>query len=89
MWSSDGRALFYRSRDRLLSVAIRTEPSFIADPPRLLFAGPYVSSPAETGRANYDVAPNSRSFVMVRSANNSEMHLHVARNRLEQLNPYD
>jgi serine/threonine-protein kinase len=80
--------LFYRRNDRIVAVTIRTEPRIAADPPRELFDGPYVSLPAGTGgRPNYDVAPDGRSFVMVRRADRSAMHLHVTENWFEQLRP--
>src|SRR5207248_8269605 len=48
-----GRELYYWNSDKVMAVAIRTTPAFVADAPRVLFSGPY----AEVG---YDVAPDGR-----------------------------
>ncbi len=37
VWSPDGRQIYYRSGDRMLAVAVTTEPTFTAETPRLLF----------------------------------------------------
>ena len=86
-WSPNGRELFYRNNDQLLAVTIRTEPRIAADTPRVLFTGPYVATPVGAGPRNYDVSPDGQSFVMVRRANSSEMHLHVIHNWFAQLRP--
>ncbi len=41
VWRRDGRELFYRSRDRMMSVSIQTEPSFRAGEPETLFEQPF------------------------------------------------
>jgi hypothetical protein len=51
----------------------------------VLFTGSYVPSPTETGLPNYDVFPDGRTFVMVRSAVTSEMHVRVIQNWFTQL----
>jgi serine/threonine-protein kinase len=89
VWSPTAYELFYRNGDRLFAVTIRTEPKIAADTPRVLFTGSYVPSPTETGLPNYDVFPDGRRFVMVRSATTSEMHVHVIQNWFEQLRTSD
>jgi len=84
VWSPNGLELFYRNNNRLFAVTVHTEPRITADPPRVLMTGPYVASPM-TGLPNYDVFPDGRTFVMVRSAR-SEMHLHVIEHWAEELN---
>jgi serine/threonine-protein kinase len=85
VWSPTGSELFYRNGDALFAVLIRTEPRIDADRPRALFTGSYVPSPTETGLPNYDVFPDGRTFVMVRSAVTSEMHVRVIQNWFTQL----
>jgi serine/threonine-protein kinase len=65
VWSPDGRELFYRNEEGqgMMVVPITTEPEFRPGRPELLFEGDYAPSPWY-GR-NFDVAPDSQSFVMV------------------------
>ncbi len=68
LWSRDGNALFYRQGDRLMTVAVQSDP-FEAAPPRPLFErrcgrGLGLGFP---GLPNYDVGPANR-FVMVTEA---------------------
>jgi eukaryotic-like serine/threonine-protein kinase len=57
VWSRDGRELFYRDRNRLMAVAVRTTTRFSADKPVVLFERP--------GRTwSFDVSGN-RNFVVV------------------------
>jgi Tol biopolymer transport system component len=74
VWSPDGRELFYRFKNQVIAVDLRSEPFRV----RIVFEGPYVF--AETGRANYDVSPDGRSFVLVRSVERSATHLHLIDN---------
>lgn len=63
VWSRDGRELFYRNGDALVSVPVVTRPEFRAGAPRVLFHGAYV---AGEGPANYDVSGDGRRFLMLR-----------------------
>jgi Tol biopolymer transport system component len=67
-WSPDGRELFYRNGDRMMSVAVDTESNFTAGSPQLLFEGRYLP----VVNRNYDVSPDGRRFVMVRSKGGTE-----------------
>src|SRR5207244_3241821 len=40
-WSRSGRELFYRDGDKMLAVAITTQPAFEASKPHVLFERPY------------------------------------------------
>jgi serine/threonine-protein kinase len=62
VWSRNGRELYYRDGNRMMSVALTAEPALIAERPRLLFEGSYLRS--DTGGAGYDVAADGR-FLMV------------------------
>lgn len=63
VWSHDGRSLFYREGDRVLSVSVDTTAGFDYRPPSVLFSGPYVRG----GQApTYAVAADGR-FLMLKS----------------------
>ncbi len=62
VWARNGRELFYRNGDRMMSVAIETEPELIASKPVLLFEGRYERS---ISLFNYDVSPDGERFVMI------------------------
>jgi serine/threonine protein kinase/Tol biopolymer transport system component len=85
VWAPNSREVFYRNNGQLFAVSFRTEPRIVADAPRVLFSDRYVVAPAEAGRPNYDVSPDGKSFVMVRSVDRSPTHLHVVQNWPEQL----
>ena len=63
VWSREGRELFYLSGDRLMGVAVQTQPAFRAGLPRVLFEGPVETRTAPA--RNFDVSPDGGSFVMV------------------------
>jgi len=64
LWSRDGREIFYREDDKMMSVAVETLPEFAARSPRLLFESAAFHRNL-TGEFNYDVAPDGR-FLMIR-----------------------
>lgn len=64
IWSRDGREIFYRNGNAILSVAVRSIPSFeVVGSPQLLFAEDYDFA----NDRNWDVLPDGR-FVMIRSS---------------------
>ena len=63
VWSPDGKELFYREGERLMMVDVQLTPEFRASRPRQLLEWPQGSA---TSR-NFDIAPDGRSFVMVRT----------------------
>jgi serine/threonine-protein kinase len=67
-WSREGRELFYRSGDSLMSAAVSLAPSFAVTTRRTLFAGRYLSSPEFR---EYDVSPDGQRFVMVTGSTES------------------
>ena len=62
VWSRLGRELFYRNGDRMMGVAVQTEPTFVAGHPQLLFEGHYYAG----SWTNFDVAPDGR-FIMIQN----------------------
>ena len=85
-WSPNGRELFYRTRTMMMAVDVRTEPTFVAGKPRVLFDNrPYVFR--NPGR-NYDVAPDGQRFLMVQRGKQPRVeitHAVVVMNWFEEL----
>ncbi|MGA9885000.1 MAG: protein kinase [Candidatus Acidiferrales bacterium] len=65
VWNRNGRELFYRSGDKMMSVDITTEPSFSAGNPKMLFQGGYISNTAGAFPA-FDVSPDGQRFLMLK-----------------------
>ncbi len=66
-WSGDGRELFYRDGNKVLSVGVSiNKQGAVFSEPRLLFERPYQFG---TGlvTANYDVTPDGQRFLMVKN----------------------
>ncbi len=63
LWSPDGRRLYYRSGANLYAATIITVPSLAVGARELVFNGPFAT---DIYHPNYDVAPDGKSFVMVR-----------------------
>ncbi|MGH9461028.1 MAG: TolB family protein [Vicinamibacteria bacterium] len=86
LWSRDGRELFYRNGDKMMAVAISTEPELAPGRPTLLFEGRYRSGVAGGNPVtNYDVARDGR-FVMVRAEEGSgPTQINVVLNWFEEL----
>jgi serine/threonine-protein kinase len=72
IWSRNGKELFYRKGDKMMVVAVTTQPTFSASKPRLLWEGHYsrgMSSscgPPGTTEANYDVTSDGQRFLMIK-----------------------
>ena len=82
VWSADGREVFYRDGERMMAVAIRTEPVFSASRPRVLFEGTYNDG---DGRS-YDLSPDGQKFVMItREEEPPVSQLHVVQNWFEEV----
>ena len=62
-WALDGRELFFRNGDSMMSVEVDTSATFAHGAPQLLFQGRYDIHPLR----NYDVASDGR-FLMVKDA---------------------
>jgi serine/threonine protein kinase len=60
-WARNGREIVFLSGDKLMSVALETQPAFKAGTPHALFpATGYLAA------GNYDVAPDGQHFVMIK-----------------------
>ena len=64
MWSANGRELFYRSGERMMSADLSPGGASPA-PPRVLFEGVFERLP--WGLRNYDVSPDGERFLMLKS----------------------
>jgi serine/threonine-protein kinase len=85
-WNPNGRELFYRSGEKMMSVDIATQPSFSAGKPRVLFEGRYSPAPGTT--PNYDVSPDGQRFLMIRPTEQAEAaatQINVVLNWFEEL----
>jgi serine/threonine-protein kinase len=81
VWARNGNELFYRNRDKMMVVAVQTEPVFKAETPRLLFEGSYVF---RDGASAYDTSVDGEQFVMVKGQGTSTQ-IHVTLNWFEEL----
>jgi eukaryotic-like serine/threonine-protein kinase len=63
-WNPNGKELFYQNGDKMYSVEIKTEPTFSASTPHLLFEGNYEKQ-SGVG-ANYNVSPDGQRFLMIK-----------------------
>jgi hypothetical protein len=84
VWRRQGGELYYRVGDKMMAVDVRTQPTFIAGRPRVLWEGHYshgmsssCGSPGVTS-FNYDVTPDGQRFLMVKDVDQD-----VASNRIE------
>ena len=88
VWARNGRELFYRSGDAVMSVPVETSASFVARNPVVVFKGQYAPS---LGGRNYDVSPDGRRFLMLKvgptaaSAQNPPARFTVVENWTEEL----
>jgi hypothetical protein len=70
LWAPTGD-LFFRNRDQMFVVDVRTRPDLVVGQPRKIFEGPYELSPTEEGR-NFDVTADAQRFLTVRRVDPGE-----------------
>jgi eukaryotic-like serine/threonine-protein kinase len=63
VWAHNGRELFYRSGDAVMSVPVETSATFTFRNPVMLFKGDYAAS---LGGRNYDVSSDGKRFLMLK-----------------------
>jgi Tol biopolymer transport system component len=87
LWNPNGKELFYRSGDKMMSAEITTHPRFSAGKPKVLFAGPYQPSQSPVRIANYDVSPDGQRFLMLKPGwqDQAVTQINVVLNWLEEL----
>jgi dipeptidyl aminopeptidase/acylaminoacyl peptidase len=83
VWATDGRELFYRSRDdKIVSVSVKTEPIFELGARKALFEDVYIK---RYQHSNYDVHPDNKRFVMIKPAALTSAEMFVVLNWFEEL----
>jgi serine/threonine-protein kinase len=83
-WSSDGSDLYYRNGNRMMAVAVATEPTFTPGKPRLLFESRYLANVEQDW--NYDLTADGRHFVMLRVQESSPpRQINIVLNWFEEL----
>lgn len=84
VWAPNGQEIYYRSGDKLMVVAVETEPTFRKqDAPQKLFE---VTSPRNVTAAMYDVHPDGDRFLMVKVEENlTGNQINVVLNWFEEL----
>jgi Tol biopolymer transport system component len=65
VWSRDGKELFFRDGDRLMSAPVRPGPDLSFAKASVVFEKPGLLSLPFTEFRQYDVAPDGKSFVMI------------------------
>jgi len=86
-WSRDGRELFYRDfNGALIVVPVTVSPTFGAGPGRKLFQdAAYVGAGSSLSDRTYDVSPDGRRFLMIRSNAPPQRTLAVVQNWFDEL----
>jgi eukaryotic-like serine/threonine-protein kinase len=64
LWARNGD-LFYRNDQSMFAVSVQTAPALKVGTPVRLFDGPYYISPTNSPRAQYDVTPDGKRFLML------------------------
>jgi serine/threonine-protein kinase len=65
VWARDSQDLFYRNGNKMMAVAIETEPELSVGTPRLLFEGRFLGAGPVHLRRNYDVSLDGQRFLMI------------------------
>ncbi len=81
LWARDGSHLYYRAGGWLLAARVVTAPAFAVLGRDTLFDAPYTS---DLFHPNYDVAPDGKSFVMIRPVEQDRQLIMVV-NWIEEL----
>ncbi len=84
VWAPRGQELFYRNGGAMMAVGIKTEPTFTAGSPVVLFTGRYT---IEGPVVNYDISPDGQRFLMMKEADEEEepAQIHVVLNWFEEV----
>ncbi len=74
VWKRTGGELFYRNGDKMMVVAVSTDPTFAASKPKLLWEGHYSHGAASScgppgpTSSNYDVTQDGERFLMIKDS---------------------
>jgi serine/threonine-protein kinase len=85
VWAKNGRELFFRNGDKIMSAEIIMHPKFSSGKPKVILQGNYERSPVS--RANYDVSPDGRRFIMIKESGReaAPTQLNIVFNWFEEL----
>ena len=85
-WNPNGKELFYRSGNKMMTVQVATRPGFSTGQARMLFEGQYVTGGApDAGSAAYCVSPDGQRFLMSKQSGVAAQ-INVVLNWFEELN---
>jgi len=59
--------LYYRNKDEVMVVSVKTGPSLILRTPQVLFRGPYTNAGGTVG-TSWDIHPDHKKFPMMKPA---------------------
>jgi serine/threonine-protein kinase len=85
VWAPRGQELFYRNGEAMMVVGIKTEPTFTAGSPVVLFTGRYTMGGTVV---DYDISPDGQRFLMMKAADEEEGQpgqINVVQNWFEEL----
>ena len=85
VWAPRGQELFYRNGEAMMVVGIKTEPTFTAGSPAVLFTGRYTMGGTVV---DYDISPDGQRFLMMKEAGEGEVppaQINVVLNWFEEL----
>jgi len=82
IWAPGGQELFYRSRQAMMVVGIKTEPTFTVGSPVVLFTGRYTTFTGPT--LNYDISPDGQRLLMIKQEEGPDQ-INVVLNWFEEL----
>jgi Tol biopolymer transport system component len=85
LWNHNGKELFYRNGDKMMTVPMSLQPTFSAGKTELLFEGHY--HPTNASLPQYDVSPDGQRFLMVKDsgADQSAMQINIVQNWFQEL----
>jgi len=83
LWAPDGRELFYTTNRAIMVVPIDVDPTFRPGSPEVLFES--VDYYFVAAGRHYDIAPDGKRFLMIKSPMRNEARIIVVQNWFEEL----
>ena len=85
VWARDGRELFYRNGDKMMSVTVEAGSEFRAGKPEVVFEERFEAG-VSWYRPNYDISPDGQRFVMIKAGEEAPLtQINVVLNWFEEL----